>query len=300
MQNMSYLKLFYFKISPLHSLIVCFPVAVGKVSEPCCSVQGENEMLLSFTQQGREERLLELALHHPPMALGLPDGLQKSGHSQNVMHEVSGISDPFIPLSLCILSSEGKPVVIHLLWEWLLLPILSWLSWYPELMAASRYAIFCSVVPNCFTWGKSNGLFPDWHLKTYLWFTLPQLIFWKSLSLLTGWYLPYILQVTHSRHILLWGPLGPRLFYAIFLWGPFNSHYIGNVNNPPKDTDISFESFLTTQELQCGGIIQRKKKITCGIWFPVLCLSLQVLSITQQLMIFYHVNKTNRKVCNHS
>lgn len=104
MQNISYLKLFDFKISPLHSLIVCFPVAVGKDSEPCCSVQGENEMLLGFTQQGREERLLELALHHPPIALGLPEGLQNSGHSQNVMREVSEINDPFIPLSFCILS----------------------------------------------------------------------------------------------------------------------------------------------------------------------------------------------------
>lgn len=136
-QDMGYLKLFYFKISPAHSINVCFPVVVGKDSDQRFSVQGENEVLLSFTQQGRDETMIELVLHHPPMAQGLPESLQKSEHSQNVMYEVREINYPFIPLSLCILSSERKPVVIHLPWEWMFLPILSWLSWYPELMAAS-------------------------------------------------------------------------------------------------------------------------------------------------------------------
>ena len=114
---MSYLKLFYFKISPAHSINVCFPVVVGQDPDQRFSVQGENEMLPSFTQQGRDEMMIELVLHHPPMALGLPESLQKFKHSQNVVYEVREINYPFIPLSLCILSSERKPVVVHLPWR---------------------------------------------------------------------------------------------------------------------------------------------------------------------------------------
>lgn len=114
---MSYLKLFYFKISPTHSINVCFPVVVGKDPDQHFSVQGENEMLLSFTQQGRDETMIELVLHHPPTAQGLPESLQNSEHSQNVVCEVREINYLLIPLSLYILSSERKPVVIHLPWE---------------------------------------------------------------------------------------------------------------------------------------------------------------------------------------
>ena len=109
--------LFYFKISPAPSINVRFPVVVGKDSDQCFSVQGENEVLLSFTQQGRDEMMIDLVLHHPPMAQGLPESLQKSELAQNVMYEVREINYPLIPLSLCILSSERKPVVMHLPWE---------------------------------------------------------------------------------------------------------------------------------------------------------------------------------------
>lgn len=54
-------------------------------------------------------------------------------------------------------------------------------------------------------------------------------------------------------------PPGAQVITCHFLLGPLNPHYIGNVNNPLEDADISFESFLTVQDVDCGGILKQKK-----------------------------------------
>lgn len=125
---------------------------------------------------------------------------------KSIMHGVREMNDPFIPLSLCILSSEGKPAVIHLPLGMIVPPT-------PGLVVmvsrAHRSIQTCNILLCCsqlLHFGQSNSLFPDWHLKTYLWFILPQVIFWKSSALLTGWYLPYIPQITNSASTLPGAP----------------------------------------------------------------------------------------------
>lgn len=216
------------------------------------------------------------------------------------MHGVREMNYPFIPLSLCILNSEGKPAVIHLPLGMIVPPTPG-----PVVMAcrAHRSIQTCNILLCCsqlLHFGQSNSLFPDWHLKTYLWFILPQLIFWKSSALLTGWYLPYILQITNSGSILPWGLLEPRLLPAVFLWGPFNPSYIGNVNNPLEDIDISLWDLPLNSGTEVWKNHPAKRKYYLWNWFLVQCLSAQVLPIIQHLVSFYHMNRTNRKVSNHS
>lgn len=135
------------------------------------------------------------------------------------MHGVREMNYPFIPRSLRILSSEGKPAVIHLPLGMIVPPTPGLVVMVGRAHGSIQTCNILLCCPQLLHFGQSNSLFPDWHLKTYLWFILPQLIFWKSSALLTGWYLPYILQITNSGSILPWGPLGPGYYLLFFFEG---------------------------------------------------------------------------------
>ena len=207
--------MFYFQISGLRFLNFCLPAAFGRASHRCflCSVWFAR---FRPARAGKDTAWIRVSL-------GAPLPLHLLNSLRSIAVTFSGVSRmelgkwmiPFC-LSLCILSSGGKPVVIHLPSGMIFPPTLARLSWFAELTEASRPAIFWSVVPSCFTLDEVIAYF-----LTDTWKPIYDLFSHNSSSeragaLLTGWYLPYILQITNSGSHPPMGPPGAQVITCCF------------------------------------------------------------------------------------
>lgn len=160
-----------------HSLNVCFPETTDKDSAH--SILDRVKMRcsqVSCSEGGRDAAAS--GLHQaPPCPWACPAVSRSLGILRSVMRAVCEMNYPRIPLSLHVLSSEGKPVVIPSNLTMTVTPILAWLAWCPERTEASRYAIFCPAVPNCFTLDKVTA-----HFLTDTWTTVYDLLSHNSSS----------------------------------------------------------------------------------------------------------------------
>lgn len=158
----------------------------------------------------------------PPGTL-MTQGLSIFSRSLN-MSGASGMGLPNYISHLSLLAvlwvqKEGKPLWSICLWEWWVVPPPAWLSWYPELAWNFRHWTFWSTIPNSFTLDKVIAYF-----LTDSWKPIYDFLSHNSSSERA---LPYgqvgvclAFFQSPTPPIVPWGPLGPRISHAVFLWGP--------------------------------------------------------------------------------
>lgn len=183
-----------------------------------CSRQSQNEVQPSFPQWRQKRCCCIRSPSGPLWPLACPQAPEVWAFSG-----VWGVQFVKWIIHVSLLASMFWVQKGNLLW---CLQTWQWVSPHPGLVSmvprAHRCFPICNILPCCpqlLHFGQSNSSFPDWHLNNYLWFILPQLIFLQSSSLLswlTGWYLPYILQITHCGLHPLWGLPGAQVIKRHF------------------------------------------------------------------------------------
>lgn len=163
-----------------------------------------------------------------PPGTPMTQGLSTFSRSLNISG-ASGMGLPNYIFHLSLLAvlwvqKEGKSLWSICLWEWWVVPPPAWLSWCPELTWNFSVNSLDILVyyPQLLHFRQSHSLFltdswkPIYDFLSHSSFSERALHYGQ-----VGICLAFFQSPTPP--IVPWGPLGPRISHAVFLWGPLTS-----------------------------------------------------------------------------